>query len=47
MTEPTRRFRASDTTLVLFGIILVAAVLAWLVPPGEFASIKIEGGRDV
>ena len=45
------RFRAPDTTLILFGIIVLAAVLTWVVPPGEFARTEIEvegvGTREV
>lgn len=42
---PTPRFRAPDTTLILFGIIVVAALLTWVIPPGEFArdAIEVEG----
>ena len=45
------RFRAPDTTLILFGIIVLAAVLTWVVPPGAFARDEIEvegvGTREV
>ncbi|PAP77616.1 YfcC family protein [Rubrivirga marina] len=48
---PTPRFRAPDTTLILFGIIVLAALLTWIVPPGEFARNEIEvegvGTREV
>ncbi|MEM6327203.1 MAG: YfcC family protein, partial [Bacteroidota bacterium] len=39
------RFRAPDTTLIIFGIIVLAAVLTWIVPPGTFerAEIEVEG----
>ena len=47
----TPRFRAPDTTLILFGIIVVAALLTWVIPPGEFARDEIEvegvGTREV
>ena len=49
--EPVSRFRAPDTTLILFGIIVLAAVLTWIVPPGQFARTEIEvegvGTREV
>lgn len=51
--DPTAapRFRAPDTTLILFGIVVFAALLTWLVPPGEFARDEIEvegvGTREV
>ncbi len=45
------RFRAPDTTLILVGIIVLAAVLTWVVPPGEYARSEIEvegvGTREV
>lgn len=39
------RFKAPDTTLIIFAIIVLAAILTWLVPPGEFAkeTITVEG----
>ena len=39
------RFRAPDTTLIIFGIIVLAAVLTWIIPPGTFerAEIEVEG----
>ncbi len=42
---PARRFRAPDTTLIIFGIIVVAAILTWVIPPGAFArdEIQVEG----
>ena len=51
MTDSPPRFRAPDTTLILFGIIVVAAVLTWLVPAGAFERTEIEvegvGTREV
>ena len=48
---PTPRFRAPDTTLILFGIIVLAALMTWMVPPGEYARDEIEvegvGTREV
>lgn len=45
------RFRAPDTTLIIFLIIVVAAVLTWIVPPGAFERSEIEvagvGMREV
>ena len=45
------RFRAPDTTLIIFAIIVLAAVLTWIVPPGEFTREEIEvegaGTREV
>lgn len=47
----TPRFRAPDTTLILFGILVLAAVLTWFVPPGAFQRSEIEvegvGTREV
>ncbi len=39
------RFRAPDTTLIIFSIIVLAVVLTWIVPPGAFerAEIDVEG----
>ena len=51
MADAAPRFRAPDTTLILFGIIVVAAVLTWIVPPGAFQRDEIEvegvGTREV
>ena len=53
MTHPADRprFRTPDTTLIIFGIIVLAAVLTWVVPPGAFARTEIEvegvGTREV
>ena len=51
MADTPSRFRAPDTTLILFGIIVVAALLTWIVPPGAFARGEIEvegvGTREV
>ncbi len=48
---PPSRFRAPDTTLILAGIIVLAAVLTWVVPPGQYARTEIEvegvGTREV
>ncbi|WP_420454173.1 YfcC family protein [Rubrivirga sp.] len=45
------RFRAPDTTLILAGIIVLAAAMTWVVPPGEYARAEIEvegvGTREV
>lgn len=45
------RFRAPDTTLILFGILVLAAVLTWFVQPGAFETREIEvagvGTREV
>ncbi len=39
------RFKAPDTTLIIFSIIVLAAVLTWIVPAGEYekAEIMVEG----
>ncbi|CAN5817945.1 YfcC family protein [soil metagenome] len=39
------RFKAPDTTLVIFSIIVLAAVMTWVVPPGAFekTTIQVEG----
>ncbi len=53
MTDPADRprFRTPDTTLIIFGMIVLAAVLTWVVPPGAFARTEIEvegvGAREV
>ena len=48
---PPSRFKAPDTTLIIFSIIVLAAVLTWIVPPGEFQRSEIEvegvGTREV
>lgn len=36
------RFKAPDTTLIIFSIIVLAALLTWVVPAGEFAKAEIE-----
>lgn len=40
-----KTFRTPDTALIIFLIIIAAAVLTWFVPPGEFAreAIEVEG----
>ena len=39
------RFKAPDTTLIIFSIIVLAAVLTWVVPAGEYekAEMLVEG----
>lgn len=39
------RFRAPDTALIIFGILVLAAVMTWFIPPGAFqkAEIEVEG----
>ena len=51
-TRPsTPRFKAPDTTLIIFSIIVLAAVLTWIVPPGAYERTEIEvdgaGTREV
>lgn len=45
------RFKAPDTTLIIFSIIVLAAVMTWFVPPGAFDKQEIEvegaGMREV
>ena len=45
------RFRAPETPLIIFAIIVLAAVLTWVVPPGTFERSEIEvegvGTREV
>lgn len=45
------RFRAPDTALVMFAIVVCAAILTWFVPPGAFDREQIEvpgvGTREV
>ena len=36
------RFKAPDTTLIIFSIIVLAAVMTWFVPPGAFDKQEIE-----
>ena len=36
------RFKAPDTTLIIFSIIVAAAVLAWVVPPGAFETMEVQ-----
>ena len=52
MTSATAsRFKAPDTTLIIFSIIVLAAVLTWIVPPGAFQKTEMEvegaGTREV
>ena len=48
---PAPRVRTLDTTLIIFSIIVLAAVLTWVVPPGAFDRTEIEvpgaGTREV
>ncbi|MEM1043895.1 MAG: YfcC family protein, partial [Bacteroidota bacterium] len=39
------RFKAPDTTLIIFSIIVLAAVLTWIVPAGAYekAEMEVEG----
>ncbi|MDX1531686.1 MAG: TIGR00366 family protein, partial [Rhodothermales bacterium] len=45
------RFKAPDTTLIIFTIIVLAAVLTWFIPPGAFDKVEIQvegvGTREV
>lgn len=45
------KFKAPDTSLIIFGIIVLAAVLTWVIPPGSFERDVIEvqgvGEREV
>ncbi len=45
------KFKAPDTTLIIFSIIILAAVLTWIVPAGEYAKAEMEvegaGMREV
>ncbi|NNF59442.1 MAG: putative basic amino acid antiporter YfcC [Rhodothermaceae bacterium] len=45
MTASTPRFKAPDTTLIIFSIIVLAAILTWIIPAGAFqkAEIEVEG----
>ena len=36
------RFRAPDTTLIIFGIIVLAVILTWIVPPGTYQRTEVE-----
>ena len=48
---PAARFKAPDTTLIIFSIIVLAAILTWIIPPGEYQRSEIEvegvGTREV
>ena len=48
---PASRFKAPDTTLIIFSIIVLAAMLTWIVPAGAFEKTEIEvegaGTREV
>ena len=50
-TSTERRFKAPDTALIIFSIVVLAAVLTWIVPAGTFerSEIAVEGVgmRDV
>ena len=51
MEPPVSRFRAPDTALVMFSIIVCAAILTWFVPAGVYERREIEvpgvGTREV
>jgi len=52
MADPAAsRFRTLDTTLIIFLIVVLAAILTWVVPPGAFERTEIEvpgaGTREV
>ncbi|MEL6614523.1 MAG: hypothetical protein AAFQ43_02225 [Bacteroidota bacterium] len=36
------RFRAPDTTLIIFSIIVLAVILTWIVPPGAYQRTEME-----
>jgi uncharacterized ion transporter superfamily protein YfcC len=44
-TPPAPRFKAPDTTLLIFTIIVLAVILTWIVPAGAYqkAEIEVEG----
>ena len=43
--DQSPRFKAPDTTLIIFAIIVLAAVLTWIIPAGSFekAEMLVEG----
>jgi len=45
------RFKAPDTPLIIFSIIVLAAILTWIVPPGAYQKVELEvegvGTREV
>ncbi|MDX1438411.1 MAG: TIGR00366 family protein [Rubricoccaceae bacterium] len=49
--ETASRFKAPDTPLIIFCIIILAAILTWIVPPGAYQTGEIEvegvGTREV
>lgn len=51
MEIPEKRFKTPDTTLIIFSIIILAAILTWIVPPGAYETGEIEvegvGTREV
>lgn len=50
-TEGTKRFRSPDTALIIFIIIVFAAILTWVVPPGAYERSEMQvqgvGTREV
>src|SRR5690606_15794941 len=50
-TSTAPRFKAPDTALIIFSIIVLAVVLTWVIPPGAFEKQEIEvegaGTREV
>jgi uncharacterized ion transporter superfamily protein YfcC len=42
-----RAFRVPDTLVLLFGMMVVALVATWLLPPGQFETALTETGRAV
>ncbi len=50
-TSIAQRFRSPDTALIIFAIILFAAVLTWIIPPGKYERSEMAvpgvGTREV
>jgi uncharacterized ion transporter superfamily protein YfcC len=43
--EPAPRFRAPEASLIIFAIVIIAALATWVIPPGAYekAEIEVEG----
>lgn len=45
MQQPTRRFRVPHTLVLLFGMIVVALLLTYVLPAGQYERVENEQGR--
>ncbi len=45
--EKKKKFGVPHIFILLFGIIVVCAILTWIIPAGEFTRVAGEGGREI